>query len=167
MTSENLCSITGSSTPEKHRVRLLKMGFFVLVMLFLGKNTIAQTLTIVNKSKNKVFYQVFGSVNSNCESKLSSVPASVEPKSKVVFNKLSEINWMGEKPGGNFAISSLKATFADPSGACNADASNYIGEGKCNFKDHASIPTSQCGGKFGNLNLVWTSKNGNVLVTIN
>jgi len=161
-----LFSVRTKTGRKRKGVSAARASFFLLAVLFWGMNTMAQTLTIVNNSKAKVFYQVVGSDKNTCNNKFSSLATSVEPSAKVVFQSLAEINWSGEKPGLAFEFSNMSVMYVDPSGECTANASGKIGDTACMFAKQATLSTTECGGKAGSLSLAWTSNNGNVLVTI-
>ena len=145
----------------------MKKNLLLLLLLITGLCARSQTFTVVNNSKTVVYFQIFASDKNSCNKKFSSMVAIADPSSTIVYGKTSEIKWSGELPGIAAEYSAFKGTYTDPSGACVSEASNVIGDDKCKTDSNAIINTAKCGGTGGNLNLSWSSKNGNVLVTIN
>jgi len=136
-------------------------------MALTGISASSQTFTVMNKSKAKVFYQVAGSDKNNSEKGYNSLILSVEPGATDVYKSFSQIIWSGVKPESDFQFKSLIAMYIDPSGACTTNANHYVGAPEFRLKARAILASATCGGKEGDLNIEWTSKNGNVLVTIN
>jgi hypothetical protein len=167
MRSGVLCSTRGSSGRRIKAILPVKVSMvFLFLSLILSPQIFAQKLTIVNNTKTLVHFKVFGSDKNTCNNKFSSLTTSVEPGAKLSYQS-SEINWSNERPGDAFEFSYMDVVYIDPSGACETYSSNHIGESRCDHSKGATLSPVKCGAKPGNLNLVWTSKNGNVLVTIN
>ncbi len=143
------------------------MFLVIAAMVFSKVDACAQAVTIVNNSKTSVFFQLGGVDNNNSNRTFASVTTPVAASSKVVYQSISEINWLGSTSGSAIVFTSLNALFTDPSGACEVKASNLVGKSEFKFSNRATLKISECAGKGGDLTLVWTSKNGNVLVTIN
>ena len=133
-------------------------------MLFLCQHAFAQTLTIINNSKERVYYQVLGSNSGTCNGKFSSVTLSIEPSSRVVYKSAAEIDWSGKSGQNTVEYTGFKGMFTDPSGACTSEASDIIGS--CDHKQETTLNTAKCNGASGSLNLYWNNKNGNVTVRI-
>ena len=145
----------------------MKRNMLMLLVALMGLNASAQTFTIVNNSKSQVYFQIFGTDKGSCTNKYSSLTKSIEPGSKTVYGSVSEIQWSGNAPVGAIGFSSFSGMYVDPSGACISKASELIGDAVCKYGSSSTINMSKCGGTGGNLNLSWSSKNGNVSVTIN
>ncbi len=144
----------------------MKKIVLLLLVVMAALNARSQTFTVVNNSKYPVYFQVSGSDLNSCNNKYTSMVVMAAPAATMVYGRTSELQWSGDKPGNMFEYTSFSANYTDPSGACVSNASNNIGEGKCRMATEAAINTAKCGAA-GNINLSWSSKNGNVLVTIN
>jgi hypothetical protein len=166
MRSENLFTIPVNTGKTLTRNRSIKMSLFLLVMLFLCQHSFAQTLTIINNSKARISYQVLASDKGTCTNQFSSLTLSIEPSSRVVYPSSAKIDWSGRPPQAEVEYTGFKGMFNDRSGACTSDASDIIGSLACDHKQETTLNTTKCNGASGNLDLIWSNKNGNVTVSI-
>jgi len=156
-------------------VKDLKMKGLILLsaILFVCFDISAQSFTVMNNSKTAVHFQIFASDQNNCNLKYSSVTTAISPTSNVKYKSPSDIQWIvsGKALEGKIRAgtrySNFNAMYIDASGACVANASNYIGDTKCKSKKDAILNTTKCGGSDDHLAVSWDSQNGNVIVTIN
>jgi hypothetical protein len=157
-----------ASSPVKNMWRLsIRGSILMLVVLFFGIKSFSQGFTVVNNSKATVFFQIFGTTDKMCEREFPSVPAAVEPRSRMVYRSATAVNWRGDNGQTGLEFSGFKASYSNPSGACTANAAGVIGISACRHTEESTINTAECDGTAGELHLNWSVKNGNVTVTIN
>lgn len=148
-----------------NKVQFMKKILLFLFGSFAALQAKSQTFTVVNNSKATLYYHVTGSDKNACTGKYTSMVAMINPGVTTVYGKNAEMQWNGEKPGPVFDYMSFNANYTHPSGACIAAATNAIGE--CSLSKEATINTAECENGVSVVKLTWSSRNGNVLVTIN
>jgi hypothetical protein len=145
----------------------MKKNILLLLALSLTAVSKSQTVKVVNNSRSVVYFQIYGSDKNSCNHKYSSASAAVGPSSVINYASPAEVTWLEtSKPQGAVEYSYFTGTYTDATGGCVSVANNDIGDQKCNKKSSTVINMAKCGGS-GNLNLSWSSENGNVTVTIN
>lgn len=126
-----------------------------------------QHFIIKNESKSLVAFRVSATDKKNSDLKYISIASAVEPGKTVFYNSPLDVVWSGKNPVSFISYTSLSASYSNASGDCTVNASNDIGAKKNNLASEAVLNTDKCDGATGaHLNLVWSSENNNVIVTI-